>query len=34
MGEDPNMGANSRRWLTRAVEDSLQRLQIDRIELY
>ena len=34
MGADPNMGGNSRRWLTRAVEDSLRRLQTDRIDLY
>lgn len=34
MGEDPNTGGNSRRWLTRAVEDSLRRLDTDRIDLY
>ena len=28
MGEDPNMQGNSRRWITRAVEDSLRRLDI------
>lgn len=33
MGEGPNMGGNSRRWLTRAVEDSLRRLGTDRIDL-
>jgi aryl-alcohol dehydrogenase-like predicted oxidoreductase len=34
MGDDPNMQGNSRRWLTRAVEDSLRRLGTDRIDLY
>src|ERR1700759_3069425 len=34
MGEDPNMQGNSRRWITRAVEDSLRRLQTDYIDLY
>jgi aryl-alcohol dehydrogenase-like predicted oxidoreductase len=34
MGEDPNMRGGSRRWLTRAVEDSLRRLQTDYIDLY
>ena len=34
MGEDPNMQGNSRRWITRAVEDSLKRLQTDHIDLY
>ncbi|MBE1878539.1 aldo/keto reductase [Myceligenerans pegani] len=34
MGEDPNHRGNSRRWLTRAVEDSLRRLQTDHIDLY
>lgn len=29
MGDDPNQQGNSRRWLTRAVEDSLRRLQTD-----
>lgn len=34
MDEDPNMRGGSRRWLTRAVEDSLRRLQTDYIDLY
>ena len=34
MGDDPNMRGNSRRWLTRAVEDSLRRLDTDHIDLY
>lgn len=34
MGTDPNMQGNSRRWLTRAVEDSLRRLQTDYLDLY
>ena len=34
MGDDPNMRGNSRRWLTRAVEDSLRRLGTDHIDLY
>lgn len=35
MGDrDPNRRGNSRRWLTRAVEDSLRRLDTDRIDLY
>jgi aryl-alcohol dehydrogenase-like predicted oxidoreductase len=34
MGEDPNRRGSSRRWLTRAVEDSLRRLQTDHIDLY
>jgi len=33
MGDDPNRQGNSRRWLTRAVEDSLRRLQTDHIDL-
>ena len=32
--EDPNHGGNSRRWIVRAVEDSLRRLQTDHIDLY
>jgi aryl-alcohol dehydrogenase-like predicted oxidoreductase len=34
MGEDPNRRGNSRRWITRAVEDSLRRLSTDWIDLY
>ena len=34
MGEDPNMQGNSRRWITRALEDSLRRLQTDHVDLY
>ncbi|MDF8264494.1 aldo/keto reductase [Luteipulveratus flavus] len=34
MGEDPNMRGNSRRWIMRAVEGSLRRLQTDHIDLY
>lgn len=34
MGDDPNRRGGSRRWLTRAVEDSLRRLQTDHIDLY
>jgi aryl-alcohol dehydrogenase (NADP+) len=34
MGDDPNQRGSSRRWLTRAVENSLRRLQTDHIDLY
>lgn len=34
MGDDPNMQGNSRRWIVRAVEDSLRRLGTDYIDLY
>jgi len=34
MGDDPNRRGSSRRWLTRAVGDSLRRLQTDYIDLY
>lgn len=34
MGQDPNQQGNSRRWLVRAVEDSLRRLQTDHIDLF
>ncbi|MBZ5761636.1 MULTISPECIES: aldo/keto reductase [Rhizobium] len=33
MGADPNSQGNSRRWITRAVDDSLRRLQTDYIDL-
>ena len=34
MGDDPNQRGGSRRWLTRAIEDSLRRLKTDYIDLY
>lgn len=34
MGEGPARGGNSRRWITRAVEDSLRRLDTEWIDLY
>jgi aryl-alcohol dehydrogenase (NADP+) len=34
MGDDPNMQGNSRRWIIRAVEDSLRRLRTDHIDIY
>ena len=34
MGDDPNQGGNSRRWIMREVEASLTRLQTDWIDLY
>ena len=34
MGEDPNHRGGSRRWIIRAVEDSLRRLGTDWIDLY
>jgi aryl-alcohol dehydrogenase-like predicted oxidoreductase len=34
MGDDPNQQGNSRRWIIRAVEDSLRRLDTDWIDLY
>jgi len=34
MGDDPNRRGSSRRWLTRALEDSLRRLRTDHVDLY
>ena len=34
MGPDQNQRGNSRRWITKAVDDSLRRLQTDWIDLY
>jgi aryl-alcohol dehydrogenase-like predicted oxidoreductase len=34
MGEDANQGGTSRRWIVKAVEDSLRRLNTDWIDLY
>ncbi|MGH3379572.1 MAG: aldo/keto reductase [Actinoallomurus sp.] len=34
MGEDPNQRGGSRRWIVRAVENSLRRLDTDYIDLY
>lgn len=34
MGDNPNQRGSSRRWLVRAIEDSLRRLQTDYIDLY
>lgn len=34
MGDDPNHRGGSRRWIMRAVEDSLRRLATDHIDLY
>ena len=34
MGDGPNMSGNSRRWIRRAVEDSLRRLGTDWIDVY
>jgi len=34
MGDAPNMGDGSRRWIVRACEDSLRRLGTDHIDLY
>jgi aryl-alcohol dehydrogenase-like predicted oxidoreductase len=34
MGDDANHGGNSRRWITREVENSLRRLRTDHIDLY
>ncbi|MBV8950782.1 MAG: aldo/keto reductase [Actinobacteria bacterium] len=34
MGEDPNRRGNSRRWITREIDNSLRRLKTDWIDLY
>jgi aryl-alcohol dehydrogenase-like predicted oxidoreductase len=34
MGDDPNLGGGSPRWIRRAVEDSLRRLGTDHLDLY
>jgi aryl-alcohol dehydrogenase-like predicted oxidoreductase len=34
MGRNPNQQGNSRRWVTRACEDSLRRLDTDHLDLY
>src|SRR4026209_2789243 len=34
MGDDPNMQGNSRRWISREVENGLRRLGTDWIDLY
>ncbi|WP_405817797.1 aldo/keto reductase [Streptomyces sp. NBC_00838] len=34
MGDDPNQQGNSRRWLTRALDDSLRRLGTDHVDLF
>ncbi|MFD0201668.1 MULTISPECIES: aldo/keto reductase [Saccharothrix] len=34
MGEDPNRQGNSRRWLVRALENSLRRLGTDHVDLF
>src|SRR3954464_14249418 len=34
MGKDPNMQGNSRRWIIRECENSLERLQTDYLDLY
>ncbi|GLX96197.1 aldo/keto reductase [Herbidospora sp. NBRC 101105] len=34
MGEDPNQRGGSRRWIVKAVDDSLRRLDVDHIDLY
>lgn len=34
MGDDPACSGNSRRWIMRAVDDSLRRLGTDRIDVY
>ncbi|GAB2849196.1 aldo/keto reductase [Actinoallomurus bryophytorum] len=34
MGDDPNQQGNSRRWLVRALDDSLRRLRTDHVDLF
>jgi aryl-alcohol dehydrogenase-like predicted oxidoreductase len=34
MGDDPNERGNSRRWLVRALDNSLRRLQTDHVDLF
>lgn len=34
MGDDPNHQGNSRRWITRAIDGSLRRLQTDYVDLF
>lgn len=34
MSDDPNHRGNSRRWINRAIDDSLRRLRTDHIDLY
>jgi aryl-alcohol dehydrogenase-like predicted oxidoreductase len=34
MGDDPNQQGSSRRWLVRALEDSLRRLQTDHVDVF
>lgn len=34
MGDDPNQQGNSRRWLVRALDDSLRRLGTDHVDLF
>src|SRR3954462_10900174 len=34
MGDDPNHGGNSRRWIVRELESSLRRLGTDHVDLY
>jgi aryl-alcohol dehydrogenase-like predicted oxidoreductase len=34
MGDDPNRRGNSRRWLVRALDDSLRRLQTDHVDVF
>lgn len=34
MGDDPNQSGSSRRWIVKAVDDSLRRLGTDHIDLY